>query len=300
MFDHRVLRYVITVAEEGGFTAAARKLNIAQSAISRQVANLEEELGGALFLRRRQGLEMTEAGRRFVAHARDMLESMRNVRDDVSSLLVEPSGPVVIGVPPTAGVTLIPRIFATCREKWPNIQLAVRESYSADIYSGVLRNEIDIGLVHDPVVLPELYAMPLIGEPMYYIAPAGADLPDPVPADYLAGHPLILPEAPFGLRQLLDGYARAHGLNFTIAASVNGVSITKAMVADGIGATVLTRSAVVDEIEAGRLVANLLDPPLLWELCVLMRMDRAGNRSFNEVARIARSVVTDLHEEGIL
>ena len=89
-----------------------------------------------------------EAGRRFVAHARDMLESMRNVRDDVSSLLVEPSGPVVIGVPPTASVTLIPRIFATCREKWPNIQLAVRESYSADIYSGVLRNEIDIGLVH--------------------------------------------------------------------------------------------------------------------------------------------------------
>lgn len=300
MFDYRVLKYVITVAEEGGFTAAARKLNIAQSAISRQIANLEEELGGALFLRRRQGLEMTEAGRRFVTHARDMLESMRNVRDDVSSILVEPSGPVVIGVPPTAGVTLIPRIFSTCRETWPNIQLSVRESYSADIYNGVLRNELDIGLVHDPIPIPELYIEPLIGEPMYYISDSAAGVPDPVPADYLAEHPLILPDAPFGLRQLLDGYARTHGISLKIAASVNGVSITKAMVAEGIGGTVLTRSAVVDEIGAGRLVARLLDPPLSWELCVLMRMDRAGNRSFNEVARIARNVVLDLHEEGAL
>jgi LysR family nitrogen assimilation transcriptional regulator len=300
MFDYRVLKYVITVAEEGGFTAASRKLNVAQSAISRQVANLEEELGGELFLRRKQGLEMTEAGRRFVAHAREMLQSMRNVRDDVSSLLVEPSGPVVVGVPPTAGVTLIPRIYAACRAKWPNIQLSIRESYSADIYSDVLRNELDIGFVHDPVPLPELQITPLVGEPMYYIAQAGTEFPDPVPTDFLAQSHLILPEAPFGLRQLLDGYARAHDLKLTVTASVNGVSITKAMVVEGLGATVLTRSAVVDEIATGRLAAARLDPPLSWELCTLMRMDRAGNRSFSEVVAVARQVVRELSGEGVL
>jgi LysR family nitrogen assimilation transcriptional regulator len=300
MFDHRVLRYVITVAEEGGFTAAARKLNIAQSAISRQVANLEEELGGALFLRRKQGLEVTEAGRRFVAHARDLLQSMRNVRDDVSSLLVEPSGNVIIGVPPTAGETIIPGIYETCRERWPNIVLSVRESYSADIYQAVLRNELDLGFVHDPVPLPELNILPLVGEPMYVVAPRGTKLPDPVPADWLTENGLILPESPFGLRQVLDGYARRQGLDLNIVATANGVAITKAMVIAGIGSTVLTRSAVVDEVEAGKLVSSRLVPELTWGLCLLMRLDRAGNRNFQEIARITEEVTADLHGRGIL
>jgi len=122
MFDHKTLRYVITVAEEGGFTAAARKLRIAQSAISRQVSSIEEELGGRLFLRQKNGIEVTEAGQRFLQHAREILTSMGHARDEISSLLGEPSGSVVIGVPPTAGETLMPELFRICSEKLPAIR----------------------------------------------------------------------------------------------------------------------------------------------------------------------------------
>ena len=94
--------------------------------------------------------------------------------------------------------------------------------------------------------------------------------------------------------------ATRQGLDLNIVATANGVAITKAMVIAGIGSTVLTRSAVVDEVEAGKLVSSRLVPELTWGLCLLMRLDRAGNRNFQEIARITEEVTADLHGRGIL
>jgi len=300
MFDYRTLKYVVTVAEEGGFTAASRKLNIAQSAISRQIANLETELGGSLFLRQKQGIEVTEAGQKFISHARDILRDMSHVRDEVSSLLGEPSGSVTIGVPPTAGQSLIPTIFRLCGEKWPLITLKVREIYSVDIYRLVLENVLDIGLVHDPLAHSDLSIFPLVAEQMHYISQAPIPFEDAVPARWLAKQPLILPDSPFGLRELLDEYALINKIKLNVCSSVNGASITKSMVAEGLGGTVLTRSAVVNEVANGAFYSRPLDPPLTWQLCMLMRMDRAGNRSFVEIHKIAEQAVRDLLERMAL
>lgn len=300
MFDYKTLRYVITVAEEGGFTAASRKLNIAQSAISRQIANLEEELGGALFLRQKQGIEVTEAGQKFISHARDILRDMSHVRDEVSSLLGEPSGSVTIGVPPTAGQSLIPTIFRLCGEKWPLITLKVREIYSVDIYQSVLENILDIGLVHDPLAHRDLCIFPLVAEQMHFISQTPIPFEDAAPAQWLAEQSLILPDSPFGLRELLDEYALDNGIELNVCSSVNGASITKSMLAEGLGDTVLTRSAVVNEVASGTFYSKPLDPPLTWELCMLMRMDRAGNRSFVEIHNIAELAVNDLLEKMAL
>lgn len=299
MFDHRVLRYVITVAEEGGFTAAARKLRIAQSAISRQVADLENGLGGPLFLRQKNGVEVTEAGQRFLHHARELLASMGHARDEITSLLGEPSGSVVIGVPPTAGETLIPETFRQCAESHPGIRLHVRESYSAATIQAVLRKELDLGLVHDPEPLPELLIRPLVSEQMHLIVKGGEDLPDRAPCAWLQDRDLIVPDAAFGLRDLLEGYAARQRLKLNITAPVNGVSITKAMVAAGLGCTVLAKSAVTHEIARGTLASLPLDPDLRWGLCLIMRADRAGNRSFSELHRIMAKVVDDLALAGI-
>ncbi|UUX50888.1 LysR family transcriptional regulator [Nisaea acidiphila] len=299
MFDYRILRYFITVAEEGGFTAASRKLRIAQSAISRHVASLEQELGGPLFLRQKNGIEVTEAGQRFLLHARDILATMGHARDEISSLLGEPSGSVVIGVPPTAGETLMPELFRICHEKWPAIRLHVRESYSAATYEAVLRKELDMGLVHDPEPLDEMLILPLVSEQMHFIAPGDRPLPERVPASWLRDRDLILPDATFGLRDLLESYAERHRLKLNIAAAVNGVSITKAMVASGLGSTVLSKSAVTHEIARGTLASRPLAPELTWNLCLIMRADRAANRSFSELHRILVQVVQTLSGRGV-
>lgn len=300
MFDYKTLKYVVTVAEEGGFTAASRKLYIAQSAISRQIANLEEELGGALFLRQKQGIEITEAGQKFISHARDILRDMSHVRDEVSSLLGEPSGSIIIGIPPTAGQSLMPTVFRICSEKWPLISLKVREIYSVDIYQSVLDNSLDIGLVHDPVAHSELSIFPLVAEQMHFISQTPIPFEKSVPVKWLAKQPLILPDTPFGLRELLDEYAKTNDIELQVCSSVNGASITKSMVAEGLGATVLTRSAVVNEVGNGSFYSKPLDPPLTWQLCMLMRQDRAGNRSFVEIHNIAEMAVSDLQEKMAL
>lgn len=300
MFDYKTLKYVITVAEEGGFTAASRKLNIAQSAISRQIANLEEDLGGTLFLRQKQGIEVTQAGQKFIIHARKILRDMRHVRDEVSSLLGEPSGSIVVGVPPTAGQSLMPTVFRICSEEWPLISLKVREIYSVDIYQSVLDNTVDIGLVHAPLAHPDLSIFPLVAEQMHFISHDPIPFEKSIAIEWLAQQPLILPDSPFGLRELLDEYALDNGVELNVCSSVNGASITKSMVAEGLGSTVLTRSAVVNEVDKDIFYSKPLDPPLTWQLCMLMRQDRAGNRSFVEIHKIAERAVRELLEKMAL
>ena len=97
--DLRQLRYFVAVAERGGFGAAASALNVAQSAISRHIKQLEHELGGTLLERGARGVSVTESGRLLLARGRWLLGAFGDIKAEVRTENREPSGTVRLGAP---------------------------------------------------------------------------------------------------------------------------------------------------------------------------------------------------------
>ena len=104
--DLRQLRYFVAVAERGGFGAAASALNVAQSALSRHIRVLEEELGGALLVRGTRGVSVTESGKVLLDRGRWLLGSLDDIKAEVQTENREPSGTVRLGAPSSLAVEL--------------------------------------------------------------------------------------------------------------------------------------------------------------------------------------------------
>src|SRR5512144_417804 len=104
--DLKQLEYFVNVVDLGGFSRAARLLDVAQPAISRQVRSLEVELRQTLLLRNGRGAVPTEAGKRLLAHARGILQQVERARREIDEVKGAPVGPVVVGFPPTLALAL--------------------------------------------------------------------------------------------------------------------------------------------------------------------------------------------------
>src|SRR3954468_18860019 len=119
----RHLRSFAVLAEERHFGRAAERLHLAQPALSQQIKQLERELGVTLFSRTTRRVELTEAGGRFVGHARDVLADVDRARDDMTSLASGHAGRVSIGFVGTATYDVLPRVAREVRRELPDVAL---------------------------------------------------------------------------------------------------------------------------------------------------------------------------------
>lgn len=145
------LRRFVVAAEELSFRRAADRLDIAQSALSRQIATLEDELGVDLFERRYTGARLTEAGRAFLADASRMLSDLDRARETVASVAFGNSGRLRLAVCEDATTPTFAAIIAAHRERCPNVALELFEMPSAMQAAALRRGDIDAGLLLPPV-----------------------------------------------------------------------------------------------------------------------------------------------------
>ena len=159
----RHLRYIVTVAEELNISRAAARLRISQPAISRQLHDLEEELGVPLFRREKNGLKLTSAGDTFLAHARDLLRRSNDAVKQMESFSTEARETVTVSyIAPALSSILTPglRRFS---EKHPKVDIALREMSPADQLQGLRAGRVDLALIGNscPEVDREFAVTPL-------------------------------------------------------------------------------------------------------------------------------------------
>jgi DNA-binding transcriptional LysR family regulator len=154
MLDLRRLRYFTVVASERNFTRAAERLHIAQPALSRQVRQLEHELGVELLHRTTHSVELTEAGR-------ELLERGSRVLDDVDALWrtmrgfgAGSVGTVVVAYGTSAGYDTAPRLLRAIAERLPELEVTTRVLPVGEIVSGLSDGSVDIGVVRCPPATP--------------------------------------------------------------------------------------------------------------------------------------------------
>ncbi len=263
--DLRQLRYFSAVATLGSFSRAAEQLHVAQSAISRQIQGLEEEIGVAL-LRRKPKLQPTEAGILLLERAASIIGQVRALRDDVREYADVPKGVLRVGMVPFSGQVFMPRAITRFVREFGDVRVQVQTAMSG-VLIGWLRNDaIDVAIMHSPWAGLDFACEPLVYGGMVLVLPPGpvgfaCDGNGPFTLRQVAPLPLILATTENPQRVLLEGAALAQGLTLNVVLEADNLATILALVQEGLGCTVIAYGAVHTMAGAGAVrIAHLADP----------------------------------------
>jgi LysR family transcriptional regulator, nitrogen assimilation regulatory protein len=259
--DIRQIRTFLAIADTGSVTRAAELLHIVQPAVSRQLKLLEDDVGAPLFERDRRGMQLTEAGHILLDRARRALRELESAQQEIRPTPGLVSGAVSLGLLPSSCELLTAPLVGALQRAFPQIRVSLSVGYTDHLLRWLESGEIDAALLYDPAVSPALDVKPLVEESLSLVSLAAIGLSDdyPVSVAALGEAPLVLPSAPHRLRSLVEHACAVAGVGITFAAETNALSVQKALVAQGYGATVMPRVAVQQEIERGLFSAARID-----------------------------------------
>ncbi len=173
MFDLSQLRCFVAAAEELHFGRAARRLNMTQSPLSRQIQLLERILGVTLLERTSRQVQLTPAGSAFLIESRRILRLAEGAALAARRIAKGDAGRVVIGFTAASGYDLLPRIVAQALAKLPNIELELREMVTSEQLDALLTGLIDLAFVRPPIDRAEFDHILIHREPMLAALPSG-------------------------------------------------------------------------------------------------------------------------------
>jgi LysR family transcriptional regulator, hca operon transcriptional activator len=167
----RHLRYFVAIAEAGSLTVAAgRKLHTSQPSLSRQIRDLEEEVGAQLLTRRARGIELTPAGRTFLNHARLVLSQV-DAAGEAARRVAHPSKPCfTMGFLTGHELTWMPEALRILRDELPNINVMISSQYSPPLADAISKGNVDAGFLRRERGVPELAFRLLVKEPIVGLA----------------------------------------------------------------------------------------------------------------------------------
>ena len=190
----RHLRYFLAIAEEKHFGRAARRLHMTQPPLSRQIQELEAELGFALFDRARRRVELTPAGGVFLARVRSVLEGIDQAIHEARRASVGEIGRVAVGYISSLAYSGITDLLRAFHEQFPKVEIALREMSPQAQLDAIKEGWIDVGLVRGLVDDASLASACVARDPLVVVLPAGHALAEHkrIPLGRLAGEPFVV------------------------------------------------------------------------------------------------------------
>ena len=237
----RHLRYFVAVAEAGSLTVAAeRKLHTSQPSLSRQIRDLEDEVGTQLLRRNARGIELTPAGRTFLDHARSVLSQVE-AATEAARRVAHPAKPrFAIGFLTGHELTWMPEALQILHHELPNIDVMISSQYSPLLASALVKGTVDAAFLRRERGMPDLAFRLLVKEPLVVVLPRDhrlAALKAISPRD-LAGETFVNVSATAPvLRAIIDNYLKRSGINITPAHEADHLSMGMSLIAStgGVG-----------------------------------------------------------------
>ena len=288
------LEYFVSVAELGSFSKAALILNIAQPALSRQVRLLETDLHVTLLMRNGRGVVLTEAGKRLFDHSVGILQLVARVREDIEATRDEPSGRIVVGLPPSMGRMLTLPLVEGFRRTLPKARLAIVEGLSTHLAEWISTGRVDLGLLHNPEPQSALEVTPVLDESLGLVSPAerAGRKKATVTFAELIRYPLIVPERTHAIRKLLETQAALAGHKLNVALEVSSVQSILELVRAGHGHAVLTATALAASGQPDAFILRpLAEPRLTSTLCLAVSAHKPATPLLKHVLRLLRELI---------
>lgn len=289
----RQLRYFLGVASAGSFGRAASKLHIAQPALSRQIRALEDEFGVELFFRTAQGVHVTEAGERFRTLAEGLVRSIDNMRLEVVNLADEPSGVVVLGLPPSIAQLVTIDLMEVCQARYPKIKLRIIEALSVFLVDWLELGRIDVAVLTDPRESYAVERRDLADEDMVLVGVPALIRPGlvSVPLEALNDYRIVISH---GFERVMRPWCEAANVTVNYVMELDSVPILRDLIRRGIACTIVPYGMVHDDVKAGILNAVQFDPRIARRLVLAFSSRRPISLSMTAVFNLLEEEVSKI------
>ncbi|CAG9178230.1 Hca operon transcriptional activator HcaR [Cupriavidus laharis] len=257
----RHLRYFIAVADELSFTRAAQRLHTAQPSLSQQIRNLEDEIGTPLLERTRRKVELTAAGKVFLAEARQVLSQADRAVERARLAGQQAGATVTIGFVPAAEIRIFPVILPRLRLQFPNVNVELRSLPTHELEQALLQGDVDVAFMRDPVHSAELTREVVLIEPMVVLLPCAHPLAklDRIPPRRLSGEPFISTNPLYSgqVHTAAEGFFAEHKLECNVAQVATNILLNLNLVGMGLGFALLPEYAA--SLTSGAICARPLE-----------------------------------------
>jgi LysR family hydrogen peroxide-inducible transcriptional activator len=269
------LRYFIGVAETGNFTRASERCNVTQPSLSQQIINLEGELKHKLFHRLGRKAVLTEAGTVFLERARRILFEV----DDSTRELQDSPGlerKITVGAITTLAPYLMPQLLALCQARLPHLQVHLREDFRPDLTKAVIDGELDLAIVSLPVKDPRISVEPLFEETLLLVVgkPHPLASKPEVTTEDLVNQTFILLGSGSSLASQIQRFCGDHNFEPKIGYRCAQVATVKALVALGVGISILPQVALAAEDRSKLIVKPLVDRTPTRKIGIIRHLQR--------------------------
>ena len=248
--EFRQLKYFIEVAEREHVSEAALHLHVAQSAISRQIANLESELGVQLFEREGRNVKLLPIGKIFLVHAKEAMKAIDFAKKQMDEYIDPERGSIKIGFPTSLASTMLPHLLAEFKEQYPHIHFQLRQGAYNFLIDAIKARELDIAFL-GPVVTddPHINGDILFNEQMFLLAPRNHRLANrkSVYLTELKDEEFVLFPKGYIFEKLVVDACQSVGFDPNVTTEGEDMDAIKGMVAAGIGLTILPESALHEQ-----------------------------------------------------
>jgi LysR family transcriptional activator of glutamate synthase operon len=273
----RQIKYFIEVAKREHVTEAAHALHVAQSAISRQIANLEDEFGVQLFVREGRSVRLTPVGRIFLEHVEIAVAEIEKAKQEVYEYLNPETGTIRIGFPNSLAAKTLPTVISAFREKHPNIGFQLRQGSLAELTEAVVKGHIDIAFV-SPVPKNELdvkghtfFTERLMA--LVHRDHQAAEYPS-IRLDLLRNDPFVTFRPGFSLREIVMKACQQMGFKPKVSFEGEDIDTIKGLVSAGLGVSLLPEITLIENVPSDTVKILLSEPTVTRTVGIITPKNR--------------------------
>ena len=290
------LTYFLAAAQTQNFRKAAELCLVAQSALSRQIAALEDELEVALFIRKNKRVILTTAGQEFALYVRNAMEQLQEGQLFLTELQAGQRGTMRIGCIESLATAFLPALFAVFHQRYPHVRLKVRVNHTDELITLVEQGEVELGLLLDPRLQSELLIIKeLFRQPLHLLVSAQHPLAQmkavAVTLGQIVTEPFLVLDETSRMGQITKRIFAQRGLSVRPLVEIESVEGLKEMVRQGIGVT-LTLPALIRPSQIGNDLVLLPIADLEEEFIFALVYRRVGS-----ISRAAREFISTIAQQ---
>ncbi len=292
------LRYIVVIAEENSITKAADKLYMTQPALSQYLKKVEKELGVLIFERTTTGVRPTAEGVQFLAFAKNVLHQEQDMRKQLQNLRGGDVGEVRLGFTGIQATYVLPHILPDFHLKYPGIEITLVEGSSDDIENKLLKNQVDIGFLHPPILEPELEWFEFSRDEMVIVPREDSDYQRYVywkdgkgpylDLEFLRNEPLTLTYPAMRSRMVCDQIFEKAGIVPKVKLATKRLNVLDAMARVGFTSTIMPYKQLSAELKDHR--HYFIDPEYSVPYSFV-----AAVRKNAYIPRVVQRLIEELH-----